>query len=217
MSEAFDAGYTQYQVNRSALRKLVRRIYLWSARSKLPGRVLDFGCGIGELLETLPSGSMGLEYNGATVAYCRTKGLDVTWYDGYLDGWALTGVAEGRQFESMVISHVLEHLDAPEQVLRALLLAAERLGIRRVLVVVPGKAGYRTDATHRTFVDAGMLAAPSSVAGTAFTATSIRYFPGNRRALGDWFPHHELQVLFRRRCGGKEPGPLDGTQPTKSD
>jgi hypothetical protein len=28
--------------------------------------------------------------------------------------------------------------------------------------------------------------------------TSRRYFPGNLRALGNWFPHHELQVVFSK-------------------
>lgn len=207
MSEPFDTSYTEYQVRRSALRKFVRRAYLRSARAKLHGRVLDFGCGIGELLETLPVGSMGLEYNKATVEYCRGKGLDVEWYDGSQDAWALTAVPADRRFESMVVSHVLEHLHGPSAVLRALLVAAERLGIRSVLVVVPGKAGYKSDSTHVTFVDAETLAAASLVAGTSFHVASVGYFPGNARGIGNWFPHHELQVLLQARARVGAPSP----------
>lgn len=198
MSEAFDERYTAYQTDRGLLRKLVRRAYLASARAKLRGRVLDFGCGIGELLATLPDGSMGLEYNQATVALCRKKGLEVEAYDGTADDWRMTVVPETRAFDSMIISHVLEHLDEPAQVLHKLLGSAARLGIRRMLVIVPGRAGFRIDATHLTFVDRGLLSAPAITDGTGFRLTGSVYFPGNVRRIGDWFPHHELQVVFDR-------------------
>lgn len=195
MSGDFDASYTAYQTDRSALRRIVRRMYLRSAAAQLRGPTVDFGCGVGELLDRLPAGSKGLEYNLATVTHCRAKGLDVEAYDGYADDWNLSALAGGR-FESMVISHVLEHLDEPTQILGKLLTAAEGLGIGRVLVIVPGQAGYRIDATHRTFVDRPMLSADGVVAGTGFELARSRYFPGDLRKIGDWFPHHELQALF---------------------
>lgn len=198
MSEAFDERYTEYQTDRSALRKLVRRVYLASARAKLPGTVLDFGCGVGELLASLPPGSKGLEYNRATVAYCRSKGFDVDWYDGTLDDWQLSVIEDGCRFDSMIISHVLEHLDTPVQVLWKLLCSAARLGISRVLVVVPGRAGYAKDATHRTFVDVELLSADSVTAGSGFKKIHGAYFPGNHRLIGEYFPYHELQVVYGR-------------------
>lgn len=197
----FDSEYTEYQTNRSLLRKWVRRAYLRSARSQLRGATLDFGCGVGELLARLPSGSMGLEYNQATVEHCRGKGLSVCWYDGMDDDWQLSAVPQGRRFESMIVSHVLEHLDEPAPILRKLLSAGRRLGIGRVLVIVPGRAGYRIDSTHRTFIDRAMLADKGVVEGTGFAMQRARYFPGNLRAIGDWFPHHELQVLYVVRGG----------------
>ncbi|MEJ7746737.1 MAG: methionine biosynthesis protein MetW [Luteimonas sp.] len=195
-STGFDADYTDYQVNRSALRKIVRRAYLRSAASLLQGPTLDFGCGAGELLAQLPKGSKGLEYNQATVEHCRDNGLDVDWYDGEPDRWRLSVIPDGRCFESMVVSHVLEHLDAPIEILGRLLSATQRMGVSRVLVIVPGRAGYRIDDTHRTFVDLDMLSAPAVLEGTGFRMQQARYFPGNVRVLGDWFPHHELQVLL---------------------
>ncbi|WP_372372259.1 class I SAM-dependent methyltransferase [Xanthomonas sp. NCPPB 1638] len=192
----FDSAYTQYQLNRSRIRKLVRRIYLQSAQTLLRGPTLDFGCGVGELLERLPDGSRGLEYNRATVRYCRERGLAVDHYDGESDDWSLGALVEGPRFESMVISHVLEHLEQPHEVLRKLSAAASRLGIRRILVVVPGQAGFRADASHRTFVDAELLSQPRLLAGTGFRLCRWRYFPGNVRTLGNWFTHHELQSLF---------------------
>lgn len=198
MEQGFDQGYTDYQANRSLLRKWVRRAYLRSAAAQLDGPTLDFGCGVGELLERLPAGSRGLEYNPATVAFCRRKGLQVDAYDGFADDWGLSVLAPETRFDSMVVSHVLEHLDEPARVLQRLLLASERLGVRRVLAIVPGRAGFRIDATHRSFVDRGMLADAGIVQGTGFSMQRARFFPGDLRGIGDWFPHHELQVLYAR-------------------
>ena len=193
----FDDRYTRYQTNRSRARRWVRKLYLRSARNQLSGPTLDFGCGVGELLATLPLGSRGLEYNRATVDYCRAQGLDVDWYDGFADDWRLSALPEGSRFESMVISHVLEHFDAPAAILARLLEAAGRLRITQVLVIVPGRSGYRIDDTHRTFVDRAMLADSRITEGTGFRLASYRYFPLSIRRMGDWFPHHELQVVYR--------------------
>lgn len=198
MGGEFDAGYTEYQTQRSWLRKAVRRFYLHSARSLLRGPTLDFGCGVGELLAGLPAGSIGIEYNEVSVEHCRRQGLDVRWYDGYADGWRLSLLPQGSGLRSMVISHVLEHFDEPTNVLPKLLVAAQRLGIERVLVIVPGRAGYKVDATHKTFVDETMLRQEGLTEETDFQLATTRYFPGNLRVFGDWFPHHELQALFRR-------------------
>ena len=195
-SKKFDSTYTDYQTQRSSLRRWLRQFYLQSARGKLGGATMDFGCGVGELLATLPPGSMGLEYNQATVEYCRARGLDVSWYDGTADDWSLSAISPGRSFETMIISHVLEHLDDPLAVLRCLLNSAYGYGVRKVLVIVPGKAGFQVDHTHRTFVDRTMLSAATETAGSRFRYASASYFPGNIKVMGDWFPHHELQVIY---------------------
>jgi hypothetical protein len=196
MSGEFDECYTAYQTRRSALRRAVRRLYLRNAAAQLRGPTLDLGCGVGELLKRLPPGSKGLEYNRASVEHCRARGLDVDWYDGYADDWRLTCISGQDRPRSMIISHVLEHLHEPMDVLHKLLLAAGRIGIERVLVIVPGRAGYASDATHRTFVDAGMLRDAAVIADTRFRVCSERYFPGDARYIGNWMKHHELQVLY---------------------
>lgn len=201
MSEgrAYGQGYTDYQTNRGALRRWVRGFYLRSAVAQLKGPTIDFGCGIGELLARLPQGSTGLEINPATVRHCRARGLDVVHYDADNDGWTLSPlVAAGRSYQSMVISHVLEHLDNPMDKFNALLKAARSLGVDRVLAIVPGRAGFASDNTHLTFVDAGMLSSDAPVRGTGFVLARQRYFPGNWRAIGDRFTHHELQATFQR-------------------
>ena len=199
MATEFDSCYTQYQLDRSPVRKWVRQVYLKRAASMVNGPTLDFGCGIGELLRRLPTGSKGLEYNTATVEHCRSQGIDVSAYDGFADDWSLSVLPPGLIFRSMVISHVLEHLQEPLEIFGKLLRAAARVGVERVLVIVPGKAGFRIDPTHRTFVDRPMLVDSAVLAGTEFRHVRNQYFPGNVRLIGDWFPHHELQMIYERK------------------
>ena len=196
MNEEYGSAYTAYQTDRSALRKFVRRLYLNSAVRALGGSTLDFGCGVGELLARLPEGSKGLEYNRASVDLCKQRGLDVTWYDGYADNWQLSALPEGSRFQSMVLSHVLEHLEDPMAVLRALLHSAKSVGVDRVLIVVPGRAGYGSDATHLTYVDWDMLRNSLETDGGCIIAWH-RYFPINRLSVGNWFRYQELQVLLK--------------------
>lgn len=193
MGTQFDSAYTDYQLNRSAFRKTVRRLYLRRAASQLSGATLDFGCGVGELLACLPAGSKGLEYNKATVQVCVANGLDVEFYDGTADDWSLSPVTSRDGLSSMVISHVLEHLDEPMEILRKLLHAAGEIGVRHVLVIVPGKAGYRSDPTHRTFVDERMLR--GAIPGHWRVRHSF-HFPFNIKRVGDIFLYNELHLLI---------------------
>ena len=193
----YDVRYTKYQRNRSVLRKAMRRLYLSSAARKLQGPTLDFGCGIGELLARLPTGSLGLEYNRDTVEYCRSLGLNVEWYDGFEDGWMLSCLPRDARFKSMVLSHVLEHFDRPAEILGRLLAAASGLGVERVLIIVPGPAGYRSDATHRTYISKDFF--KEALEGNSeWTVHSQQYFPLNIGWIGKFFVHHELQVVITR-------------------
>lgn len=197
MSVDFDAEYTRYQSERSALRKFVRRAYLRRAASQVEGKTLDFGCGVGELLACLPAGSTGVEYNQATVEFCRRKGLGVSHYDGEQDGWSLSQFSEKDALRSLVISHVLEHLGDPMVVLDRLMTASERLGIQRILIIVPGRAGFRIDPTHRTFVDEEMLR--QGVQGHRnWRVSDSFYFPFNASRVGDFFVYNEYHLLLTR-------------------
>lgn len=195
----YSERYTRYQLDRSRLRKAVRGLYLAAAVRQLRGPTLDFGCGVGSLLQRLPAGSLGLEINAASVAHCQARGLDARVYDGDTDDWSLGAITPEAGLTSLVASHVLEHLEQPMDKLAKLLKACARLGITRALVIVPGASGYAIDSTHRTFVDQTMLSDPAIVDGSGFRMTSSRYFPGNFRWLGRWLPHHELQVLYQAK------------------
>jgi len=205
--DEYGQEYTDLQAGRSRLRKVARRPWLRAAAGFVEGPAIDLGCGVGELLERLPAGSKGLEVNRASVEHCRAKGLDVTYYDGYADDWRLSVVAaagrnghvagDGR-FDTLIMSHVLEHLDEPVDVLHRLLMTGGPLGLRQVLIVVPGRAGFRSQETHRTFVERRMLSDAAVTRDTGFVLASTSYFPGNLRRIGDVFVYHELRASYVR-------------------
>ena len=191
----FGQAYAEYQSNRGALRKFIRTIYLKHAASLCRGRTLDFGCGVGELLGRLPAGSMGFEINPYALQYCRDRGLTVEAYDPLTDRYRLLDVAPG-QFETLVISHVLEHLDDPDQVLRTFFSSCKRVGIRRLVMIVPGALGFTTDSTHRTFIARAYLQEKGIFDIPGVRVAASRYFPINVRALENYFRHHEMSVIF---------------------
>lgn len=194
---AYDIGYTTHQTERGALRRWVRRYYLRAAARLSVGPAIDFGCGVGELLQRLPPGSVGVEYNMATVDHCQRLGLNVVWYDGFEDDFALASVPWQGRATTLFLSHVLEHFDDPAHILKRLAQATKQ-EIVRIVVIVPGKAGFKADATHRTFVNLDLL---RETVGSMkeWTITSSRHFPINHERLGDYFVHNELQVVIDRR------------------
>jgi SAM-dependent methyltransferase len=193
--------YTAYQLNRSPLRHWVRRHYLQAAAKLAKNATLDFGCGIGELLARLPAGSMGIEYNPVSVDHCRQRGLDVRWYDGFSDDFSLKSLDLPSNIETLLLSHVLEHFDDPVHLVNRLV-AALAPALRRIVLIVPGEAGFRIDPTHRTYVDIDMVLATVQTMPD-WRVHSSRYFPLNHHRVGNLFPYNELQVVIDRTdpCG----------------
>lgn len=193
----YDKDYTEYQHNRSWLRKRIRRIYLRHVLLYVKGKTIDLGCGVGELLTMLPSGSVGFEINEATVRYCRGMGLPVTLYDPFSDGYRFSGVSAGA-FTTVVMAHVLEHLDDSAIVLRTILQSCFRLGIERVIIIVPGPKGFRYDKTHRTFINRQFFTdhVLDEVAG--YRITTANHFPLPFHWVGNFFAHNELTVVYER-------------------
>ncbi len=194
-----EQSYTEYQLKkRTRLRQFVRDIYLGVTFRLLQGRTIDFGCGTGELLKKLPSGSVGLELNPVTVAHCRGLGLNVQLYNPLEDKYLLSDFISG-EYESLVISHVLEHIAYSEQVLLSLLQTSRRLGIQRVVVIVPGEKGYSFDSTHQTYIDPVFLEENNLTDVEGFEIVMQRYFPINWCFIGKFFTHFELQVVYDRK------------------
>jgi len=196
-SQAFDVHYAAEQLRRSRhpFRRTIKRFYLDAVLREVAGSTVDLGCGAGQLLRRLPVGSMGLEVNPALVEALKKGGLEVARYDVGEDAFGLAPVAPGR-FRSLVVSHVLEHFADAAVVISALLRSCERLGIERVVVVVPGLRGYHSDATHKTFIDLAYIDRNRLHRVGAFRLAKSRYFPINTERIGRYFVFHELILVF---------------------
>lgn len=192
--DVYDESYTAYQTGRSRWRQKIRDHYLKVAAAYAKGPSLDFGCGTGELLQRLPKGSLGIEYNRSTVEHCQQKGLDVVWYDGFADDFSLGGVSWSGRASTVFLSHVLEHFENPVHILTQLANTLEPESVR-IVIIVPGKAGFNSDTTHRTFVDYPMLEKAVNKMSN-WKISSSQYFPFNSPIIGNFFAYNELHVII---------------------
>lgn len=184
---------------RSPLRAVVRAAYLRRHRALVRGATLDYGCGVGELLRLLPPDSEGAEISAEAVSYCRSQGLTVRQLELSEEELDISWIPDGR-FQTVLLSHVLEHLADPASGLREILRVGAAKGLSRVVVVVPGWAGYLTDPTHRTFVDEAYLrrAGLLECLPDGWRLLTKRSFPVDWMRLGRRIPWIELQVVYAR-------------------
>jgi SAM-dependent methyltransferase len=194
----FDQQYTDYQLNRSVIRKMIRKGYLYYHRSLGIGTALDFGCGIGELLSILPEGSRGLEVNPASVKYCQSQGLNVDSYDAKTDDYQLK-VIPANTYQTFYMCEVLEHLDHPEKVLGKILDSCNIKGFNRIILVVPGKKGFAFDPTHKIFIDKKFLNHHGFARHKNWRLSQLSFFPFNFKKIGEYFTYNQTVVVFNRR------------------
>ena len=193
----FDLGYAAEQLRRAGhpLRRQIKSLYLRSVLRELDGPSADLGCGAGQMLERMPAGSIGVEVNPHLLAHLRSRGLSVVDAAGSADPFELAFLPAGV-YRCLVLSHVLEHFEAADACLRRLLARCRALGISKVVLVVPGWAGFRSDRTHKTFVDRAYLAERDLLRCEGFSAASITYFPLNLEAAGRLTAYQEMKVVY---------------------
>jgi len=202
MNPDFGQSYADEQIRRrsSPLRRMVKAQYLANLTRHFSGPTIDLGCGAGQLLERLPSGSVGLEINDALIAYLEQLQLDAIKYDAVADNFSVSPLfSPGRgPYRHLVCAHVIEHFDDPAAAVRQLLHSGSRLGLESIVFVVPGKKGFSTDRTHKVFVTEDFIRGKDLAQCPPFHLASVEYFPGNMRRLGDWFAYHECMMTWRR-------------------
>jgi 2-polyprenyl-3-methyl-5-hydroxy-6-metoxy-1,4-benzoquinol methylase len=168
----------------------VQRPYRWNLKRLNPGRTLDVGCGIGRCLESLPAGSVGIDHNPHALELLSARGLPGFTPQAFEDApQFLRG-----SFDTLLFAHVLEHLSIPEA--RALI--AQYLpyvrNAGRVIIFCPQERGFRSDETHRTFLD--FSAIEGLLTPLAVRVESQYSFPFPR-AFGRLFPYNEFVVVGR--------------------
>jgi hypothetical protein len=190
--------YLDYLKDRGAFRKLIRKLYLRDIRELCVGKTIDFGCGTGELLSTLLDGSIGFEVNIEAVNYCISKGLQVKYYDPDEDEYELRMITPG-EFTSLTMNHVLEHLENSVEVIKKLFKSCARIGIKRIVFTVPGSKGFKSDKTHRTFIDVNYFRDKGLLENRYFQLRLFKYFPINNLKFGTFFTHNELRLVFDKK------------------
>jgi 2-polyprenyl-3-methyl-5-hydroxy-6-metoxy-1,4-benzoquinol methylase len=156
-----------------------------------PGFMLDVGCGIGRNLAHLDGSAVGVDHNQDSVAVARDRGLRAFTPDEFL----ASEYARPGTFDSLLSAHVVEHMSSSDATaLLGAYLPYVKVG-GRLILITPQESGYRSDATHREFVD---FAAQERLAhDLGLTVLSRRSFPFPRMA-GRWFRYNEFVLVARK-------------------
>ena len=137
--------YAHYLQQRSTLGKLYRNYLLYPRLGRcVKGRVLDFGCGIGDFLLFRP-GTVGVDINPHNVEFCRARGADAE-----LSQEGRIPYGDG-EFNTVVMDNVLEHIpkNCVDRVLSEVLRLLHPAG--KLLIGVPGLKGYDSDDDHKCY------------------------------------------------------------------
>lgn len=193
--ELYSKDYFNYLHKRSAIRKVVRKVYLNDIKKYCSGKTIDFGCGTGELLKILPEGSIGFEVNKIAVEYCRKNGLAVDLYKPEKDKYDFQMIQKDR-FQTFTMNHVLEHIEESHETIRKIFESCNRLGIKRIVFTVPGQKGFQMDKTHITFIDLKYFDNNGLLKNTYYKLIYSSYFPFNSARVGRYFRHNELRLVF---------------------
>jgi hypothetical protein len=178
------------------LQKILRELYIRPILKHIDGKTIDFGCGIGDLLRILPDGSMGLELNKHSVNYCKNIGLTVEYYNPEEDDYFFSNINKKDGFRTLVISHVLEHLIDAKYILPKLVSSAKRIGIKKIIIIVPGIRGFFSDPTHKIYIDKTFFLVNNYQKIDDYIIKFERYYPINVRIIGNMFKYQELWIIY---------------------
>lgn len=167
----------------------VQRPYRRNLQRMSLGACLDVGCGVGRNLVALGDGSVGVDHNATAVALCRSRGLTAFTPEEF------HRVGRLGSFDSLLVAHVLEHLDVDAaDALLADYLPYLRAG-GRIVVLTPQEVGQRSDLTHVRFVDHEAVRAHAARHGLTVWTTASFPFP---RWAGRIFVYNEFVTVLGR-------------------
>ena len=137
--------YFEYLKKRSFLGGIYRRYVLYPRLNcHLKGKVLDIGCGIGDML-SYRKNTVGLDVNPLNVAFCKNRKLNAFIMKPNIIPF------NDKTFDSVLLDNVLEHIESPSLLFKEIRRVLKPDGL--LLIGVPGEKGYRSDDDHKIFYD----------------------------------------------------------------
>lgn len=190
LSRLGSAGWKRALDVQAPYRRNLRRLRL--------GRTLDVGCGTGRNFRALEPGSVGVDHNPHSVALAREAGLAAYTVDEFFADPELT---RPGAFDSMLVSHVVEHLPPAEAgaIIGSYLPFVREGG--RVVLITPQERGYASDPTHVAFTDLAALRALCDTLGLVADRGYSFPFP---RFAGRLFTYNEFVLVAHRPALGRE-------------
>lgn len=178
----------------SLFKKIVTPInpYRWNIRKMSKGSVLDIGCGIGRNLRYLNrSDVLGVDHNHESVDYVNNLGFRAL----TVESFQKSSEQMTESFDSILISHVLEHLTVEEaDELIAFYLPYLKPG-GRVIAICPQERGYASDSTHKTYFSIDALEKLLSRNGLIKIVATSFPLP---RIFGRLFIYNENIVMYSK-------------------
>lgn len=153
------------------------------------GKTLELGCGIGRVLQWLPD-SCGVDHNSSSIAVAKVRGLIAFTNEEFHS----SPLAINSSFDSIVMAHLLEHLDITQ---RNSLMLEFRKYLKpqgRLLIICPQEAGYRSDSTHVNFMDHKSIESFGASHGFIVNSMKSNPFP---RFMGRIFRYNEFFVVLQ--------------------
>jgi len=199
MTSEYSQGYAAEQIRRSRnpFRRLIKSFYLENILKFVIGPSIDFACGAGQLLARLPHGSVGVEVNPFLINELAVKGLSAVLYEPDVDCFQLKDFPKNH-YSTFIMVHVLEHFSDAAQIIKTLMRSCRRLGVKRIILVLPGLKGYLSDPTHKTFIDNHYLLT-EGVFCEGYMLRKQAYFPVNKESFGKYFIFNEYIVVLDRK------------------
>ncbi|HBM15198.1 MAG TPA: methyltransferase type 11 [Lentisphaeria bacterium] len=155
------------------------------------GFFLDIGCGIGRNLINLNGNGIGIDHNKDSIEICRKHNLMAFTVNEFLS----SEYAKKSIFDSILISHVLEHLTEDE----SLILLSDYLPCLKengkVIIIVPQEAGFKSDPTHKTFIEKNGLLNITCKHNLKLLKTYSFPFP---RFIGKIFKYNETYYILEK-------------------
>jgi len=191
-TEAGQKAYCEYLQHRTPIGRRYHDWFLFPRLcAALQGKVLDFGCGVGEFLKFRPN-TIGVDINVFNIDHCKLLGLQAEMLG---DNGQVP--FERNTFSGIVMDNVIEHIPADDVdvVIDEVARVLEPGGT--ILAGVPGTKGYHSDSDHKVFYAEDDLIALFNRHG--FEVRKSFHMPLPWRFLEKYMSQYCVYVVFQTR------------------